>query len=71
MFKNGKRGHSMEFKDKVVLARARLNLSQTRLAELLNVSLATISRWETGKVQPTKKDQLVFEEFCKKNDLEF
>lgn len=61
----------MEFKDKVVLARARLNISQTRLAELLNVSLATISRWETGKVQPTKKDQIVFEEFCKKNGFEF
>ena len=59
----------MEFKDKVVLARAKLHLSQSKLAELLQVSLTTISRWETGKVSPTKKDELVFGEFCKENKI--
>ena len=59
----------MDFKDKVILARAKLNLSQTKFGELLNVSLATISRWESGKVQPTKKDLIMFDEFCKKNKL--
>ena len=61
----------MEFKDKVVLVRAKLRLSQSELAKLLKVSLTTISRWETGKVNPTKRDELVFCEFCKENKINF
>jgi len=68
MFKDEKEEH-MDFKDKVVLARVRLNLSQSKLAELLNVSLATISRWETGKAIPTRKDELSFYEFCKQKNI--
>lgn len=48
----------MEFKDKITYVRAKLNISQTKLGELLHVSLATIHRWESGKVQPTKKDMV-------------
>ncbi len=59
----------MEFKDKVTYVRAKLDLSQTKLGELLKVSLATIHRWESGKVQPTKKDFMVFEEFCRENNI--
>ena len=59
----------MEFKDKITYVRAKLNISQTKLGELLHVSLATIHRWESGKVQPTKKDMIIFEEFCKDNNL--
>lgn len=61
----------MEFKDKVVLVRAKLNLSQAKLGELLNVSLITINRWENGKVQPSKKDQVAFDELCKEYNLKF
>ncbi len=61
----------MEFKNKVVLARAKLNISQTKLANLLHVSLTTISRWENGKVTPTKKDELLFAEFCRNVKIEF
>jgi len=60
----------MEFKDKVLQARARLNLSQSALGEALHVTLGTVSRWESGKCQPTKKAQCAFEQFCKKNNLE-
>lgn len=35
--------------------RARLNLSQEALAERLNVSFATINRWENEQYEPTKK----------------
>ena len=59
----------MELKDKITYVRAKLNISQTKLGELLHVSLATIHRWESGKVQPTKKDIIIFEEFCKDNNL--
>ncbi|MDD3106753.1 MAG: helix-turn-helix transcriptional regulator [Bacilli bacterium] len=61
----------MEFKDKLVFARAKLDLSQTELAKKLNVSLPTISRWENGKVSPTKKAIVVFLQFCMKNQIEF
>lgn len=65
------RGCIMEFKEKVLLVRAKLNLSQKKLGELLNLSLATINRWENGRVQPSKKDLVVFEEFCKENNIYF
>jgi len=45
---------NMDFKDRLIHARAKLDLSQAELAKELNVSLPTISRWENGKVIPTK-----------------
>ena len=67
MFKYARKGETtMEFKDKLVFARAKLDLSQSELAKELNVSLPTVSRWENGKVNPTKKAKVVFMQFCKK-----
>lgn len=72
MFKNAKKGETtMEFKDKLVFARAKLDLSQSELAKELNVSLPTVSRWENGKVNPTKKAKVVFMQFCKKHNIKF
>lgn len=62
---------NMDFKDKLVFARAKLDLSQAELAKELNVSLPTVSRWENGKVNPTKKAKVVFMQFCKKHKIEF
>lgn len=59
----------MEFKDKLIFARAKLDLSQAELAKELNVSLPTISRWENGKVNPTKKAKVVFMQFCIKHNV--
>ncbi len=42
------------FGDLVRLLRAALNLSQEQLAAKLNVSFATVNRWESGKVEPQK-----------------
>lgn len=61
----------MKFQDKVIYVRAKLNISQTKLAQLLHVSLTTISRWENGKVTSTKKDLLIFSEFCKEQNIFF
>ena len=41
----------MEFKDKLIAARAKLNLSQEAMARALDVSFATINRWERGKTK--------------------
>jgi DNA-binding transcriptional regulator YiaG len=72
MFKYARKGETtMEFKDKLVFARAKLDLSQSELAKELNVSLPTVSRWENGKVNPTKKAKVVFMQFCKKHNIEF
>lgn len=61
----------MEFKEKLLYIRAKLNLTQTELANKLNVSFATINRWETGKVNPTKKAEYAFEMFCKEHNIKF
>lgn len=61
----------MEYKDRLVYVRAKLNLSQRELAKELNVSLPTVSRWENGKVNPTKKAVIVFKQFCLKHKIEF
>lgn len=61
----------MEFKDKVLYCRARLNLTQLDLANRLKVSVITINRWENGVVVPTKKAELAFDIFCAENDISF
>lgn len=59
----------MEFKDKILYVRAKLNISQMELANKLNVSFSTINRWETGKVMPTRKAELTLDIFCKDNNI--
>lgn len=59
----------MELKEKLILARAKMNLSQQMLAKELNVSYVTISRWENGNSDPTKKAVAKFYDFCNINNL--
>lgn len=61
----------MEFKDKVLYARAVLNLTQEQLAKELHVTYITINRWEHGKIKPTRKAIIQFENFCKMNKVNF
>jgi transcriptional regulator with XRE-family HTH domain len=61
----------MEFKEKLLYARAKLNITQMYLAKKLCVSFSTINRWESGKVLPTKKAEYVFDLFCKENGISF
>lgn len=61
----------MAFKDKLLLARARLGLSQTQLAEKLDVTLVTINRWENDNSSPSKVSYIRFIEFCKANNIIF
>lgn len=61
----------MIFSEKLIYARACLNLTQTQLAKELNVSFETINRWESGKYTPSKKSEIVFDIFCKKNQIIF
>ncbi len=60
----------MDFKDQVKQVREQLKLSQEAFARKLNVSFATVNRWETGKCLPTFDALKSFQNFCKENNLE-
>lgn len=47
-----KEGTIMELKDKLLMLRKEKNLSQQQLADQLNVSRQSISKWELGESQP-------------------
>ena len=49
--------------------REHLNTSQTELAEQLNVTFATVNRWENGRAVPNKLAQTKLYEICKENDV--
>ena len=52
-------------KDLMKEIRGYLNLSQTEFAELLNISFATVNRWENGRAVPNKLAQSALYELCK------
>lgn len=49
--------------------RENLNMNQTEFAELLNVTFATVNRWENGRTIPNKLAQSTFYEICKNNSV--
>lgn len=55
-----------DYKDLLVKLRAKLNISQEKLAVLLNVSFATINRWENDVSTPSKIHIVQIEDLCKK-----
>ena len=61
----------MEFKEKILYVRAKLNLTQMDIAKELGVSFQTINRWELGKVTPTKKAEYAFDLYCKEKNIKF
>ena len=52
-------------KDLMKEIRAYLNMSQIEFAELLNISFATVNRWENGRAVPNKLAQSTLYELCK------
>jgi DNA-binding transcriptional regulator YiaG len=60
----------MDFAQQVKYVREQLRLSQKQLADALNVSFATINRWENSKVTPSNLAQRTFYEFCESNFIE-
>ena len=61
----------MEFSKFCLETRLKLNLSQEMLARKLDVSFATINRWENGKALPQKLTLYRFEKFCEENGIPF
>ncbi|MFZ3132642.1 MAG: helix-turn-helix transcriptional regulator [Desulfosporosinus sp.] len=60
----------MVFSFVVKKVRCELNLSQQQLAQALNVSYTTISRWENGHVVPSNLAKKSFVEFCENNFID-
>ena len=59
----------MDFSAIVKMVREKMNMSQEDLARALNVSFATINRWENGKTRPNKMAKQVFISFCEQNGI--
>lgn len=60
----------MTFTRQVKYVREQLKLSQNQLADALNVSFATVNRWENSKVTPSNLALKTFYEFCENNFIE-
>lgn len=60
----------MEYSNIVLRIRAKLNMTQQQLADILKVNFATVNRWENGKRIPSKRYIFLLEELCKKNNIE-
>jgi len=61
----------MEFSEKIKHVRDKLSISQEDLARALNVSFATINRWENSKNKPVRMAQVAFSDFCKRHKISF
>ena len=61
----------MSFADAIIKLRSERRISQKELAEDLNVSCATVNRWENGRTVPNKMTMFVIREYCKRHGVAF
>lgn len=59
----------MDFGRKMLEFRAKHNLTQAQLADILGVSPNTIHRSENEKTKPTKKNAVIFENKMKEYEV--
>lgn len=60
----------MRYCDYVKKVRVQLNLTQKELAEAIDVSYATVNRWENSQVLPSKLAIKSFLDFCENNFID-
>lgn len=60
----------MDFPSVVKYVRGKMDMSQEDLARAINVSFASINRWENGKTRPNKLALSVFTAFCKQKGID-
>lgn len=54
----------------ILRLRAKLNLSQKELGKMIDVSLASVSRWERGEHEPTAIVKVKLEDLFKEHNIE-
>lgn len=59
----------MNYKEKIKELRKKLLLTQTEFADLLDVSLASVARWELGENEPTMKIKRKLKELFMQNGI--
>lgn len=59
----------MDYANLIKFIREKKLLTQMELADILQVSFTTISRWESGKFEPTMKIKRKIIEYCAKNNI--
>jgi len=60
----------MDFPSVVKYVREKKGMSQEDLARAINVSFASINRWENGKNRPNKLALSVFTSYCKQQGID-
>lgn len=61
----------MQLSETLKKTRQKAFLSQEEFADILNVSVSTINRWENGKVRPNLSAMKNIKIFCEKNNLPY
>ena len=61
----------MSFADAIIKLRSERRISQKELAEELNVSCATVNRWENGRTVPNKMTMFVIRRYCEEHGTTF
>lgn len=61
----------MSLCNEIRITRQKTFLTQEQFAKVLNVSIATINRWETGKARSNMTSIKRIKSFCIENDLPF
>lgn len=60
----------MDYSELIKELRKKLIISQSELANLLDVSFSSVNRWENGKHEPTIKVKRKIVELCRTNNME-
>ena len=60
----------MDFPAVVKYVREKMHMSQEDLARAINVSFASINRWENGKNRPNKLALSVFTTYCMQQGID-
>ena len=61
----------MSFSNEIKVLRQRMYLTQNEFAQALNVSFATVNRWETGKARPNISTMKEIKEFCESKNVDY
>lgn len=59
----------MDYKHLLKRIRDTLLVSQADLAKMLNITFATVNRWENGHHEPSIRQKRAIRELCRKNGI--